>query len=144
MGAEPVYTVRIVEWNLAHESLMAVRTTVFVEEQSVPVTLERDGRDPDCVHVFAQAPDGQAIGAGRLLPDGRIGRMAVLKSWRGSGVGGAMLQALMAEAKRRGHAETHLHSQAHARAFYERHGYVVEGGEYLEAGIPHIEMRAKL
>lgn len=144
MGTKPVFTVRIVEWTQAGESLMAVRTTVFVEEQSVPATLERDGRDPECAHACARAPGGDVIGTGRLLPDGRIGRMAVLKSWRGSGVGGAMLQALMAEAKRRGHAETHLHSQSHARAFYERHGYVVEGGEYLEAGIPHIEMRAKL
>jgi predicted GNAT family N-acyltransferase len=51
-----------------------------------------------------------------------------------------MLQALMAEAKRRGHRGTHLHSQAHAKAFYERHGYRVEGEEWLEAGIPHVLM----
>lgn len=142
--AEKQFSVRIVEWRDAHEALMALRTTVFVEEQNVPATLERDGRDPDCAHVAAIDAEGLTIGTGRLLPDGRIGRMAVLKSWRGSGVGGAMLQALMQEAKRRGHTEAHLHSQSHARAFYERHGYTVEGEEYLEAGIPHVGMRAKL
>lgn len=140
----PPFSVRIVAWNEAHEALMAVRTLVFVVEQNVPASLERDGQDPACAHVLATDDEGLAIGAGRLMPDGRIGRMAVRKDWRGSGVGGAMLQALMAEAKRRGHAEAHLHSQSHARAFYERHGYAVEGDEYLEAGIPHVGMRAKL
>ena len=71
-------------------------------------------------------------------------RMAVLAAWRGRGVGAAMLEALMAEARRRGLREAYLHSQAHAKDFYARHGYAVEGEEYLEAGIPHIGMRARL
>ena len=55
-----------------------------------------------------------------------------------------MLGALMGEARRRGFREVHLHAQSHAKAFYERHGFVAEGGEYLEAGIPHVGMRAAL
>ena len=137
------YFVMIVSWSDAGVMLSDVRTTVFVDEQSVPVEIERDGLDAECVHVLARDLDGQPIGAGRLMPDGRIGRMAVLRKWRGSGVGGAMLAELMAEARRRGMPEVYLHSQSHAKAFYERHGFTVEGEEYMEAGIPHIAMRAK-
>jgi predicted GNAT family N-acyltransferase len=103
-----------------------------------------DGRDVDCAHVLAESGDGEAIGTGRLMADGRIGRMAVLKVWRGSGVGAAMLAALMAEAKRRGLKGVYLHSQSHAKDFYARQGFIIEGEEYLEAGIPHIGMRASL
>ena len=137
------YFVMIVAWSDAGVMLSDVRTTVFVDEQSVPVAIERDGRDAECTHVLARDLDGKPIGAGRLMPDGRIGRMAVLAEWRGSGVGGAMLSELVAEARRRGMSEVYLHSQSHAKAFYERHGFAVEGYEYMEAGIPHIAMRAR-
>jgi predicted GNAT family N-acyltransferase len=143
MASGMTFRIRIVEWQDAHAKLSSVRTDVFVTEQRVPVEVERDGRDAGCVHALAESADGTPVGAGRLMPDGRIGRMAVLREWRGAGVGGAMLRALMAEAKRRGHRGTHLHSQAQAKAFYERHGYVVDGEEYLEAGIPHVLMREK-
>jgi len=142
-GGNPDYFVMIVPWSDSGVMLSEVRTTVFVDEQQVPVEIERDGRDAECTHVLARDLDGQPIGAGRLMPDGRIGRMAVLREWRGSGVGGAMLAELMAEARRRGMPEVYLHSQSHAKAFYERHGFAVEGEEYMEAGIPHIAMRAK-
>jgi predicted GNAT family N-acyltransferase len=143
MAADRTFRVRIVEWSEAGSLLSSVRTSVFVTEQQVPVEIERDGRDTECVHVLAEDAEGTPVGAGRLMPDGRIGRMAVLREWRGAGVGGAMLHALMAEAKRRGHRGTHLHSQAHAKAFYERHGFIVDGDEYLEAGIAHVLMREK-
>ena len=124
------YFVMIVSWSDAGVMLSDVRTTVFVDEQKVPVAIERDGLDAECTHVLARDLDGQPIGAGRLMPDGRIGRMAVLHKWRGSGVGGAMLAELMAEARRRGMPEVYLHSQSHAKAFYERHGFTVGRGIY--------------
>jgi predicted GNAT family N-acyltransferase len=144
MGNEPSFRVRLVEWREDCAVLDALRHEVFVVGQGVPEALERDGRDPGCAHVLALSGAGEPIGTGRLLPDGRIGRMAVVASWRGRGVGAAMLVALMDEARRRGLAETHLHAQSHAKDFYVRHGYVVEGEEYLEAGIAHVGMRAKL
>jgi predicted GNAT family N-acyltransferase len=144
MAPAPSFRVRIVEWRDAQTLLSRVRTAVFVDEQRVPVEIERDGRDAECAHVLAQDARVEPIGAGRLMADGRIGRMAVLREWRGAGVGGAMLRALMDAARRRGLRETYLHSQSHAKAFYERHGYAVDGVEYLEAGIPHVGMRAKL
>jgi predicted GNAT family N-acyltransferase len=139
-----IFRVRLVEWRDAAETLARLRTAVFVVEQNVPADLEMDGRDGGCVHALAETIAGEPIGTGRLMPDGRIGRMAVLAGWRGKGVGAAILEALMAEAKRRGFRETYLHAQSHAKDFYARHGYAVEGDEYLEAGIPHIGMRAKL
>jgi predicted GNAT family N-acyltransferase len=138
------FRVRLVEWREASAALAAIRTTVFVGEQNVPADLEMDGRDGECTHALAESASGEAIGTGRLMPDGRIGRMAVLVAWRGRGVGTAILAALRDEARRRGLRETYLHAQSHARDFYARHGYVVEGDEYLEAGIPHVSMRATL
>jgi len=143
MTPSPGFRVRLVDWREASGTLSAIRTTVFVGEQGVPPEIEIDGRDPGCAHVVAESDSGGAVGTGRLMPEGRIGRMAVLAAWRGRGVGAAMLEALMAEARRRGFRETYLHAQSHARDFYARHGYVVEGGEYLEAGIPHVHMRAR-
>jgi predicted GNAT family N-acyltransferase len=144
MTISPDFRVRLVDWREASDTLARIRTTVFVGEQNVPPELEMDGRDGECTHALAESSAGEPIGTGRLMPDGRIGRMAVLASWRGRRVGAAILEALMAEARRRGFRETYLHAQSHASAFYARHGYVAEGDEYLEAGIPHIGMRAKL
>ena len=121
-----------------------IRFEVFVEEQKVPSELELDDWDVQCVHAVAFGDDGIAIGTGRLLPDGHIGRMAVVERARGTGVGSALLIRLMEEAKRRGHAEAVLSAQTHAAPFYERHGYARSGAEYLDAGIPHIDMRCVL
>jgi predicted GNAT family N-acyltransferase len=117
---------------------------VFVLEQRVPADLERDPLDPDCRHVLARDATGRPIGTGRLTPDGRIGRMAVLRERRGQGVGAALLEALLEVARARGLPEVHLHAQQHARGFYARHGFEVEGSPFEEAGIPHIGMRMKL
>jgi predicted GNAT family N-acyltransferase len=144
MTNSPDYRVRLADWRDASAILTRIRTTVFVGEQGVPPEIEIDGRDPGCVHAVAEDAAGEAVGTGRLMPDGRIGRMAVLAAWRGRGVGAAILEALMGEARRRGLAAVYLHSQVHARDFYARHGFVAEGEEYLEAGIPHVGMRARL
>ena len=144
MTPTPDFRVRLVDWRDASPALSRIRTTVFVGEQNVPPGIEIDGRDPECVHALAESAAGEAIGTGRLMPDGRIGRMAVLAPWRSRGVGAALLEALMAEARRRGFREVYLHAQSRARDFYLRHGYAIEGEEYLEAGIPHIGMRARL
>jgi predicted GNAT family N-acyltransferase len=110
----------------------------------VPSGIELDDMDEKCMHVVAYDVDNKAIGTGRLLPDGHIGRMAVARRARGSGVGSALLSALMNEARRRGYREAVLSAQTHAVAFYRRHGYTVESAEYLDAGIPHVDMRCPL
>jgi len=107
----------------------------------VPEKLEWDGIDDRCVHVIARNAAGAAIGTGRLLPDGHIGRMAVLRRWRSRGVGSALLSELLAAARERGFERVELSAQMHALDFYRRHGFEAYGRGYLEAGIPHRRMR---
>ncbi len=120
-----------------------IRLEVFVEEQRVPLEEELDARDAQCLHAIAYDADGRAMGTGRLLPDGHIGRMAVRQPWRGQGVGSLLLTALMDAARRRGDAEVVLDAQLHARPFYARHGFVEEGETFMDAGIPHRVMRLR-
>ena len=121
-------------------SLRTVRWKVFVEEQHVPEDLEWDDEDERSDHVMAVARDGAPIGTGRLLRDGHIGRMAVLKEWRGQGVGSALMIHLLRLARESGHEVVRLHAQTHAAGFYAKHGFAADGGEFMEAGIPHVVM----
>lgn len=136
--------VELGSWETLRAEAVAIRHAVFVEEQRVPEELEIDDQDPLCVHAIARDESGRAIGTGRLLPDGHIGRLAVLAHGRGAGVGSALLVALMEESRGRGNREAILSAQTHAIAFYARHGYVTEGDAYDDAGIPHITMRRRL
>ena len=144
MSRSPQFTVRRLSWNEAGDVLRSIRKSVFVEEQSVPENLEWDGLDAQCLHVLAQTAAGEAIGTGRLLPDGHIGRMAVLRQWRGRGVGGGILKELIAAAAEAGHANAALNAQTHALEFYARFGFEVISDEFMEAGIPHRAMRLEL
>ncbi|MCS6997310.1 MAG: GNAT family N-acetyltransferase [Casimicrobiaceae bacterium] len=134
---------RTATWADDQATLKAIRFEVFVEEQGVPAELEVDENDPRSIHAIAWL-DGLAVGCGRLLPDGHIGRMAVRKPWRGRGVGAAILKHLMERARQRGDREVVLSAQTHALGFYERFGFTAEGPEFDECGIPHREMRAHL
>jgi len=133
-----------VRWDEAAKQLSAVRVAVFVREQGVPEALEWDERDATCVHVLATDAAGDAIGTARLSSDAHVGRMAVLAPWRKRGVGRALLQMLIARARMRGDAELILNAQTHAIEFYRRSGFEVTSGEFMEAGIPHVEMRLRL
>ena len=123
--------------------LEEIRRRVFIEEQGVPRDIEWDGREAEALHAIAEI-DGTPIGCGRLLPDGRIGRLAVLPAHRGQGVGALLLEMLLGLARRRGHASVHLHAQMPARDFYERAGFRARGEPFEEAGIAHIEMALQL
>jgi len=140
MKLQTTFTVSRADWAADGSQLAAIRREVFVVEQQVPEHEEWDGLDDTCRHVIARSSDGSAVGTGRLLADGRIGRMAVLKPWRGRGVGSALLLELIAMARQCGIAETRLHAQTHALGFYRKHGYTPLGEEFFEAGIPHYEM----
>jgi predicted GNAT family N-acyltransferase len=135
--------VELGDWDHLSTWAAPIRQTVFVEEQKVPVEMEIDAWDPQSVHAVA-FDAAVAVGTGRLLPDGHIGRMAVLQTARGAGTGSALLLALMDEARRRGHRAAVLSAQTHAVPFYLRHGFEVASGEYLDAGIPHVDMQRAL
>ena len=135
--------IELMDWNAARAEASRIRLAVFVEEQRVPPEIEMDDKDAVCVHALAYA-QGRAVGTGRLLPDGHIGRMAVLKENRSLGVGSAILERLVEEARRRGMKEVVLSAQTHALGFYSRHGFMAAGEVFEEAGIPHQEMRRML
>ena len=141
MTEQEQYEIRIQDWTALGADARTIRFEVFVEEQKVPAELEMDHMDAVCLHAVAYDGAGAPIGTGRLLPDRHIGRMAVRKGARGTGVGGALLQALMARARARGDRQVLLSSQTHAAPFYQRHGFTMEGDEFFEAGIAHINMR---
>jgi predicted GNAT family N-acyltransferase len=124
---------------VAEALAMPVRTAVFVAEQGVPLELERDEYDAVSRHALASYGN-YVVGTGRLLPDGHIGRMAVLASHRGQGVGSALLRGLMTEANVLGMRRLALHAQVTAVDFYRRHGFVADGGQFVEAGIVHVIM----
>lgn len=143
MKTSEAFRIRLAGWEADRPALRAIRERVFVREQSVPQEMEWDEFDAVSRHVVAEAA-GQAIGTGRLLPDGHLGRMAVLPEWRGQGVGGALLQCLLDMARADGHERVMLNSQIHAMAFYRRFGFEPEGEAFLDAGIPHIAMSRQL
>ncbi len=138
------FRVEAIEYASGLAELRAVRETVFVHEQQVPLEEEWDALDPLCRHVIARDEAGLPIGTGRLTPEHRIGRMAVLADWRGRGVGEAMLAALMIEARKQGWPVISLNAQVSAEAFYARQGFIPEGERFMEAGIEHQSMRRAL
>ena len=138
------FSIGLCSWDEARTEARPIRELVFVREQAVPLELELDEEDPRCEHALARTADGAAVGTGRLLPDGHIGRMAVLKEWRGKGVGALLLQALVERAQERGHARARLNAQTYAIGFYRRYGFEVSGPEFMDAGIPHVPMHRDL
>jgi predicted GNAT family N-acyltransferase len=131
--------IRVADWKTDHAALRRIREAVFIAEQAVPPELEWDADDATAVHFLALEGE-YPMGTARLLPDGHIGRVAVLKDWRGLKVGDKLIRAVITEAENRGLKQQMLSAQVHARAFYERFGFEVVSGEFLDAGIPHVDM----
>jgi predicted GNAT family N-acyltransferase len=140
------FHVEIADWSREDQrtALLDLREIVFIQEQGVPESRERDGLDPDCQHVLARDENGQPIGCGRLTSAHKIGRMAVLAPWRGQGVGVALLRELIARARLQGWPEVALDAQVSAIGFYEREGFVAHGEEFEDAGLAHRAMRLPL
>lgn len=136
----PRVSIRILPWQSARAEAQRVRETVFVVEQGVPPEIELDEWDERCDHALAYDAGGRVIGTGRLLPDGHVGRMAVLREARGQGVGARLLEALIERARTRRMGRVVLNAQTHAVPFYARFGFAVEGATFMEAGIPHVTM----
>ena len=145
------WRVQLGDWASLAAGARPLREAVFVQEQQVPVELEWDDDDATALHALAHAADGRAVGTGRLLVHGlaaarcgRIGRMAVRRECRGTGVGAALLDALVNAARARGDRMLLLHAQCSAQGFYARAGFQPHGPVFEEAGIDHIEMRRLL
>ena len=127
-------------WQGNSEALSTVRRIVFIEEQDVPETLELDESDKLCHHVLVTDSANKPVATGRIGPDGRIGRMAVLKAYRGQGIGSALLTALIDYARQERYINIYLHAQLTAIPFYQTHGFIVSGEVFMDAGIKHRNM----
>jgi predicted GNAT family N-acyltransferase len=140
----PAFAVRVCDWQSAGPALRAVRYDVFVVEQGVPEAIEWDDADLASIHALAEDAAGRPIGCARLLADGHIGRVAVLRAHRRHGVGAALLQRLLDAARERGDARVIVNAQVDAMPFYARYGFVARGDVFEEAGIDHRVMERTL
>ena len=143
-AGEDLAEVKTGDWNALGRDAGRLRTAVFVTEQGIPAEIEADALDATARHAVVYNRLGQAIATGRLLQDapgvGRIGRLAVDRSVRGTRWGRMVLDALVEASRVRGDREVQLHAQSSAERFYRRAGFAVVGEPYEEAGIAHIVM----
>jgi YbgC/YbaW family acyl-CoA thioester hydrolase len=151
LGFEEGQTVTTLEtghWSTLKDKAQPVRTQVFVQEQGIDAKDEWDAADENAIHAVITNRFGLALGTARLLAKSvgiaQIGRMAVVRAMRGSGLGGQLLQALMKVAQARGDKEVRLHAQCSAQAFYARAGFIQVGEPFDEVGIAHVEMHKVL
>ena len=121
------------------EEIKRIRNTVFTGEENIDEHADFDGQDTNAIHVLAQM-DGKYVGTGRMLMDGHIGRLAVLKSVRGRGLGKKLMDALIDQAKKKNINRVYLGAQKHAVGFYKKIGFSEYGDSYEEVGITHIHM----
>ena len=124
-----------------------IRRRVFIEEQHVPEEIELDADDALAFHALATLGN-DAIGCGRMLDHGdgevKIGRMAVMPQFRGTGIGREILCFLMERARARGFSKAVLHAQLSAEGFYLKEGFTPLGDVFDEAGIAHRKMEKLL
>ena len=137
------YRIQAVSWASHHAELTLIRQAVFVEEQEVAPDFEWDAIDATAIHLLAYAED-VAVGCARIIEHKKIGRMAVLKDWRGRGVGQALLQAAIDICRQAGSDGVKLTAQTHAIGFYAQAGFVATSGVYQDANIPHVDMQLQL
>lgn len=143
-AGEPMLRYQMGSWDKLKDQARAVRDEVFLQEQQIPVEMEWDEFDKDAIHATACNRMGMPVATGRLLAHapgvGRIGRMAVSRVLRGSGLGRGILDLLVQAACDRGDAQVLLHAQCSAQGFYQSLGFKPRGDIFMEAGIAHIEM----
>jgi predicted GNAT family N-acyltransferase len=132
--------IKTVDFKNDFSEIEGIRTTVFIEEQNVPIELEWDEFDNDSTHILAYY-NNKAVGTARLLKDGHIGRMAVLKKYRNRNIGQNMLKYLLKIAQKSSINSIELSAQEHAVGFYKKYGFSVTSNVYLDAGIPHYDMK---
>jgi len=137
---------RIAQWPQDADLIRAVRQQVFVIEQGIDPSLEWTGDDHTFHCVLALTDHQNSIGTGRIKVESKtatIGRMAVVKSFRGSGVGAAILSRLIEIGKAEGANKFELSAQVSAIAFYQKHGFIASGDVYMDANIEHRKMSRK-
>jgi predicted GNAT family N-acyltransferase len=138
------YSIQFADWNVDAASLTALRHEVFVSEQKVPIEIEIDDMDSQCLHIKACLNDERIVGTARLLPNHYIGRMCVAKDYRHQGIAGAMLEFIIQYARHQKFKSLHLNAQISAQSLYQRYGFDTDSDIFMEAGIPHRHMSLQL
>jgi predicted GNAT family N-acyltransferase len=142
-------TIETQPWSEARDAAYAIRCAVFIEEQGIPTELEIDDYDPIAEHALAFV-DGQCVATARIYLDeqdpskAKIGRMAVLKGFRGQGIGTALLGEAIRAGMMQGASVFELHAQQSAAPFYAKLQFKPDGAIFDEVGIPHQRMRLVL
>ena len=136
-------TITTADWDKHKSILRGIRKAVFIEEQSVPADLEWDESDTTSTH-FLVTDNDKAIATARLTADGKIGRMAVIKSHRRMGIGSSLLDYIVDYAKTSELKDVYCHAQVAVIDFYLKKEFELVGDEFLEANIPHQAMFKKL
>ena len=132
--------IKIADFDKNFTEIENIRNTVFIEEQNVPKELEWDEQDHESIHILAYY-NNEAVATARLLKDGHIGRMAVLKAYRNRHIGKKMLEFMIDIANNKSINTIELSAQEHAVEFYKKYGFSVVSDVYMDAGIPHYDMR---
>ena len=135
--------IEIVKWIDEYELLTMIREKVFIEEQEVTSQLEWDGMDKDAIHFLA-FKDKKGVGCARafvIQNRMQLGRMAVLREYRGEGIGSALIETAMTLAKLNQLSGIYISAQCHAIDFYKKFGFEVTSDIYLDAEIPHRDMK---
>ena len=133
----------LLSWEKAEPLAAPIRFALFMEDQQA-AGFELDDLDKECVHAVAYDDAGKAIATARLMPDGQIGRMAVVKEWRRRGVGAELLETLIGEARTRGLVEVRLSAPVQALEFYRSQGFVPDGKIRPEGGVLQQPMKKPL
>lgn len=134
------YEIQSDDWARLAADAKPIREQVFIQEQHISPEDEWDAQDAIALH-FVVYLAGQAVATARLLENHSIGRVAVLKSQRGLGLGRVLMQHIIQLARQQYRPEVKLSAQVHAIPFYQSLGFYVEGESYLDCGIPHVDMR---
>lgn len=127
------------DWATLKQDAQYIRELVFIQEQQIDAIDEWDAQDPISLH-FVVYGDLKPIATARLLDNNSIGRVAVLKEYRGQGIGKILMLDIIQQAKIQKRETLKLSAQVHAIAFYQRLGFKAKGAEYLDCGIPHRDM----
>lgn len=135
--------IRSGSWDELQNDAKLIREQVFIQEQHIPVVDEWDTQDAVALH-FVVYDQAQPIATARLLQNHSIGRVAVLKAYRGQSIGKLLMLEMIQQAKHEQRKFLKLSSQVHAMQFYAGLGFTVQGEQYLDCGIPHIDMTLKL
>lgn len=139
----PPFTIRTGSWNKLQHDAKLIREQVFIQEQNIPTADEWDAQDAISLH-FVVYDKTQPIATARLLPNHNIGRVAVLKAYRRQGIGKLLMLEIIQQAKNEQRKFLKLSSQVHVVQFYAGLGFTMEGEQYPDCGIAHIDMYLKL